>query len=229
MHNLIWTSKPILAPSLISVCNLCNLERSVAELEAAGIQALHIDILDGYFSPSMPMGLDTVRQLRKITDLVFDVHVMAKENAFFVQELLDIGVAQITFHLETEPHPDHMLNLLHSYGVRAGIALKPGTSLSTMDYLLEKCDTVLLMLINPGYAQDPRELQVPYAARKIRDLHEMIQSNGFNTLIEVDGRISSENVSDYISAGADIIVAGSTCLEKGNLTASSSKLLSLVS
>ncbi len=208
----------ILSPSLISVCDLCNLEGSVRALEQAGIEMLHVDILDGHFSPSMPLGLDTVRQLRKKTDLFFDVHLMATAHDFFVQELLDIGVQQLVFHGEMEPHLDHRLNQIHKAGVRAGVALKPATSLQTLDYVLEKCDAVLLMLINPGYAQSKAEGQVPYAARKVRELHEMIAARGLDTKVILDGRISRQNMLDFApQALADIFVAGSTCLDKADL------------
>lgn len=218
MRNEIFNEKCIISPSLISVCDLCNLEGSVRQLEQAGIEMLHVDILDGHFSPSMPLGLDTVRQLRKKTDMIFDVHLMTTAHDFFVEELLDIGVQQLVFHGEMEPHMDNRLNQIHKAGVKAGVALKPGTSLNTLDYVLEKCDAVLLMLINPGYAQSKAEGQVPYAARKVRELHEMIESRGLPTKVILDGRISKKNMEDFAPAGlADIFVAGSTCLDKTDL------------
>ena len=163
----LWNEPCIFSPSLICL-DLCNLEAQVRELENSGCPMLHVDILDGYFSPSMPIGLDVVRQLRKKTSLPFDVHLMAREQDYFVEELLDIGVDQLVFHGECEPHLDNRLNMIHRAGARAGIALKPATSLTTLEYVLEKCDTVLLMLINPGYAGSAREKQVPYGERKIR-------------------------------------------------------------
>ncbi|MFR5762755.1 MAG: hypothetical protein ACLUFI_15295 [Oscillospiraceae bacterium] len=105
-----------------------------------------------------------------------------------------MGVEQIVFHVETERHLDYRLNQIHEAGIRAGVALKPATPLSTLDYVLEKCDAVLLMLINPGYAQCRAEGQVPHAARKIRALREMISSRGLQTKIILDGRISKENL-----------------------------------
>lgn len=222
----IWNSKCIISPSLISVCDMCNLESSVKELEAAGIEMLHVDILDGHFSPSMPLGLDTVRQLRKKTDMFFDVHVMTTSHDFFIQELLDIGVQNIVFHGEMESHLDNRLNQIRKAGVKAGVALKPGTSLNMLDYVLEKCDSVLLMLINPGYAQDKSEGQVPYAARKIAQLHEMIVSRGLDTKVILDGRISKENMARFGPDGlADIFVAGSTCLNKQDLKNSAEALI----
>ena len=111
MREAIFNEKCIISPSLISVCDLCNLEGSVRQLEQAGIEMLHVDILDGHFSPSMPLGLDTVRQLRKKTNMIFDVHLMTTAHDFFVEELLDIGVEQLVFHGEMEPHMDNIPGL----------------------------------------------------------------------------------------------------------------------
>lgn len=222
----IWNQKCILSPSLISCCDLCNLEGSVRKLEDAGIEMLHVDILDGHFSPSMPLGLDTVRQLRKKTDMIFDVHVMTTAHDFFVSELLDIGVQQLVFHGEMEPHMDYRLNQIKKAGVKAGVALKPGTPLNALEYVLEKCDAVLLMLINPGYAQEKSEGQVPYATRKVQELHEMITSRGLDTKVILDGRISKENMAQFAPEGiADIFVAGSTCLDKSDLENSAKALM----
>ena len=178
----IWNESCILSPSLICL-DMCNLEREVKTLEKAGIKMLHVDILDGHFSPSMPLRLDTVRQLRAKTDMFFDCHVMVTEQDYFVDELLDIGVDQIVFHGETQPHIDGMLNRIHAKGVKAGVALKPATPLSELEYVLDKCDTVLLMLINPGYAFVKGEKQVTYVDRKIRELRKMITDRGLKTKI----------------------------------------------
>ena len=121
---------------------------------------------------------------------------------------------------------DNRLNQIRKAGVKAGVALKPATPLSSLDYVLEKCDSVLLMLINPGYAQDKSEGQVPYAARKITELHEMIVSRGLSTKVSLDGRISKENMVQYGPDGlADIFVAGSTSLNKKDLKNSAEALI----
>lgn len=222
----IWKEPLIYTPSLISCCDLCNVERSVRTLEEAGIGMLHVDILDGHFSPSMPLGLDTVRQLRGRTGLFFDCHLMVTEQDYFVDELLDIGVEQIVFHAETQPHIDGMLNRIHAAGVKAGVALKPATPLSQLEYVLEKCDTVLLMLINPGYASAKGESQVPYAARKVRQLREMIDSRGLDTKIEIDGRISPDNIRAF-GKDVDLYVVGSTCVKKDTLASDFEKMNAL--
>ena len=207
----------IISPSLITL-DMCNLESQVRALEEAGLTHLHVDILDGYFSPSMPLGLETVKQLRQKTSLEFDVHLMVKQQQYFIDELIDIGVQQILFHIEEEPHVDNMLNYIRGKGVRAGVALKPATSLSTLDYVLEKCDAVLLMLINPGYASSKSEGKVPYADKKVRDLDALIRERGLPTQISIDGRISMKDIETYTNENlVDFFVTGSTCMDRNNL------------
>lgn len=223
--NTIWNERCVFSPSLITL-DMCNLQTQVKQLEQSGIQMLHVDILDGHFSPSMPLGLDTVRQLRAKTDLEFDCHVMTTEPDFFVDELMDIGVQQIVFHVETAPHIDGMLNKIHAAGIKTGVALRPATPLNTLEYVLEKCDTVLLMLINPGYASVKGEKQVDYAERKICELRQMIDARNLDTRIELDGRISAENIQKYAEQ-AEIYVCGSTCINRDNIPDSVGKLMEL--
>ena len=149
---------------------------------------------------------------------------MVTEQDFFIDELLDIGVDQIVFHGETQPHIDGMLNRIHAKGVKAGVALKPSTPLTEVEYVLEKCDTVLLMLINPGYAFVKGEKQVTYADRKIRELRKKINDRGLDTKIEVDGRISPLNIETYGKEDVDIFVTGSTCINRNNMEESLRKL-----
>ena len=219
----IWEKPCMYSPSLICL-DLCNLESQVRQVEQSGIEMLHVDILDGHFSPSMPLGLDTVRQLRAKTNLAFDCHVMVTEQDYFVDELLDIGVQQVVFHAETQPHIDGMLNRIHAAGARAGVALKPSTPLSVLEYVLEKCDTVLLMLINPGYAFVKGEKQVVYADRKIRDLRKMIDERGLPTKIELDGRISQDNIRAYGKNTVEQFVVGSTCIKRDRMAESLQEL-----
>ena len=145
---------------------------------------------------------------------------MTANPQYFIDELLECGVSQIVFHIETADHVDGLLNYIHGKGVRAGVALKPGTPLTVLDYVLDKCDAVLLMLINPGFAQCAGEAQVSYGDRKIRDLRKMIDDRGLDTGIILDGRISPKNIEDYGRGIANIFVAGSTCIKKDDLVGS---------
>lgn len=220
----VWNEGIIICPSLITL-DMTSLATQVQQLEAAGVKMLHIDILDGHFSPSMPLGLDTVRQLRAKTSLPFDCHVMTTRPDFFVDELLDIGVEQVVFQIETCDHVDGMLNRIHAAGARAGVALRPATSLACLDYVLEKCDTVLLMLINPGFAQVRGEKQVSYATRKVCELHKRIERANSGTLVEIDGRISPSDIREYGSQGlVQLFVAGSTCIDRNDIAGSMSRL-----
>ena len=221
MNENIWKKSCHVSPSMITL-DMCNLEQQCRLIEEAGLEMIHVDILDGHFSPSMPLGLDTVKQIAKRTKLELEAHVMGKDPQFFVDELIEAGVSQIVFHMETCDHVDGMLNYIHSKGIRAGVALKPATPLYELEYILEKCDAVLLMLINPGFAQ------TAYSARKIHDLHEMIQSRGLDTKVILDGRISPENIRTYgMSGEANIFVAGSTCISREDQKGSLKKLKAL--
>ncbi|AOH55372.1 ribulose phosphate epimerase [Peribacillus muralis] len=200
-----------IAPSIMCA-DLCNLEESVREIEREGLETLHIDIIDGSYSPSMPLGIETVKQLRKITDMNFDVHIMSTNNEYFIQEMLNIGVQQISFHEETSTHIDRFIQLIKKHDTKVGLALNPATPLTVLDYVLPQCDTVLLMLINPGFATDKNEKQVSYAVKKVEDLYRLIKEKGLETSIEVDGRVSLETIPSLVRAGADTLVAGSTSL-----------------
>lgn len=222
----IWNEKCMISPSLICM-DMMNLGHQIRQLEENGIQMIHIDILDGHFSPSMPLGFETVRQLRNITDLYFECHVMAEQPEYFIDELLDIGVQQITFHIETAPHADGLINHIHSAGVRAGIALKPATPLSALEYEIENCDSILIMQINPGYASSKGESRVSFADRKIRDLRKMINEKELNTKIIIDGRVSLENIQEYGKDVVDIFVGGTTCISKEDIPGSVKRVLEL--
>lgn len=197
--------------------DLANLETAIREIERVGVDALHVDIIDGRFSPSMPIGLDTARRIRAVSNLPIDAHIMSTDNEFFVAEMLAIGVESVTFHVEPTLHVDRLINLARKAGVRVGVALNPATSLSVLDFILPLVDTVCLMLINPGYATDSSEQQVPYAVEKIARLRTLIDDRGLDVEIQVDGRVSLEVIPKIIEAGATNLVLGSTSLFiKGN-------------
>jgi len=205
-----------LSPSL-TYTDLCNLERSVDELSELDIDMLHIDIVDGYFSPSMPLGLEVVRKLSKKTSIPFDVHLMVKENYFFVNEIIDIGAQQVCFHYESETHVDWLLNKIKKAGINAGIAVNPTTPVSILEYVIEKCDFLMVMLINPGFTGDEGNEQIPYALKKVNDSYKFIKSKGYEIPIEIDGKVSTKSISDFVCAGADTIVLGSKSLFSGDL------------
>lgn len=222
--NTVWDEKCIISPSLICF-DMLHLEEQMRQIEKSGIKMLHIDILDGHFSPSMPLGFETLLQLRNVTELPFECHVMADPPEFYVDELLNIGVQQIVFHIETASHVDRLINYIHSKGVRAGVALKPSTPVSILEYEIEKCDAVLVMQINPGYASNKSEGRVEFADRKIRDLRNMINRKGLKTKIIIDGRVSLENIEDYGRDIVDIFVGGTTCMQCSDIKGSVERVM----
>lgn len=206
----------IYSPSIMCA-DLVNLEKGINEIEKAGLDTLHVDIIDGTFSPSMPLGIDTVKKIREITNMTLDAHLMSVDNEFFINELINIGVDGITFHYETSLHVDRYIKLIKNAGLKVGLALNPATSLTSLDYILPELDMVCLMLINPGFATDKNEKQVAYAKKKVRDLKNLIESKELDVSIQVDGRVSMETISELVEAGADNLVLGSTSLFlKGN-------------
>ena len=138
-------------PSVIC-CDLCNLESEIRKWEIAGAKALHIDVLDGAFAPSLPVGIDTFQQLAKKTDLPFDVHIMSRNNRWFIEECIKMEPARICFQIEGEADPEQRIKTIRGAGISPGLAFSPETDVKVAEYLLEKVDYVLLMRIKPGYA-----------------------------------------------------------------------------
>lgn len=200
-----------LAPSVMCA-DLVNLERDINKIRECGFDRLHIDVIDSKFSPSMPLGLETIKRMREITDMMFDVHIMSLDNEYFIKEMLNIGVDTITFHKETSLHLDRLISLVKNGGAKVGLALNPATSIHELEYIIEQVDKVCLMLINPGFAGNKNERQVTYAEKKVRDLSSFIKDKGLNTIIQVDGRVSSESIPGLVKAGARDLVLGSTSL-----------------
>ena len=118
--------------------DLCNLEADVRELEVAGIDILHFDLMDAHFVPNMPIGLALIEQLRPKTDAAFDIHLMVENNDFFVDAVAEIGVQQVAVHVESATHLDRTLSLIQAHGIKAGAALNPATPLSALDYVLDR-------------------------------------------------------------------------------------------
>ena len=195
-----------ISPSVMCA-DLCNLETDIRDLETAGIDMLHFDLMDAHFVPNMPIGLALIQQLRTKTDAAFDIHLMVENNDFFVDAVAEIGVQQIAVHVESATHLDRTLSLIHARDIKAGAALNPATPLSALDYVLDRLDFVLIMTVNPGFAG---QKVVPATLRKIAECRAFLGKRGLNLPIEVDGNVSFENIPKMVSAGADILVGGTS-------------------
>ncbi len=200
------------APSLV-YANQQHLEASVRALELSGADYLHCDIIDGHFAPNMPMGMETLRQLRGITDLPFDVHLMTEHNDALIRQMSELGADLVTVHVESCSHLDRALALIRALGMRAGAALNPATPLQVLDYILERLDLVLIMTVNPGFAG---QRLTPAAIRKIEACRAYLEARDVAIPIQVEGNVSFDNIPAQVAAGADILVADAGSLYSSN-------------
>ncbi len=213
-----------IAPSIMCA-DQCHLEESIRGLESAGADLLHFDLMDTHFTPNMPLGLVTLEQLRPLTHLPYDAHLMVTNPDFFIRELARIGVQYCSVHAEACPHLDRTLTLLRDSGMKAGVALNPATPLNVLEYVLDRLDFVLIMTVNPGFAG---QKLVPAGLRKIADCRAYLdrQRAAQRIPIEVDGNVSFEHIPAMVAAGADMLVAGTSSIfhSGGSLQANTTRL-----
>ncbi|EAJ6142018.1 ribulose-phosphate 3-epimerase [Campylobacter lari] len=193
------------APSLLSA-NFLNLENEIKEVSKAGADLLHIDVMDGHFVPNLTFGPCVVENISKITSVPLDVHLMVHNVSSFVDLFIPVKPKFISFHLEAENHPIRVCEYIRKNGIHPAIVLNPHTPVSSIEYILEFVDMVLLMSVNPGFGG---QSFLPLVYDKIQQLREMIDRKNLKVFIEVDGGVNGLNAPDLDEAGADILVAGS--------------------
>ena len=202
-----------LAPSILAA-DFSRLGEQIREVEAAGAEYLHIDVMDGSFVPSISFGLPLITSIRKAAGLTFDVHLMVTEPERFVDQFADAGANIITVHEEACTHLNRTLMHIRERGIKAGVALNPATHPDTLEYLYDYIDMILVMSVNPGFGG---QKFIPETLQKLKDVRERVQRSGKNIDIEVDGGITLENVRTILDAGANVIVSGSSIF-KGNIS-----------
>lgn len=197
--------KYILAPSVLGA-DFTRLGEEVKTVAEAGAEYIHLDVMDGAFVPSISFGMPVIQSLRKVTDKVFDVHMMVEEPGRYIMDMKQAGADLICVHAEACCHLDRTIHQIKEAGLKAGVALNPATPVEVLEYVLPVTDMVLVMSVNPGFGG---QKFIPYAVEKVKKLRKMIDEKDLTVDIQVDGGVTLDNARTLLEAGANILVAGS--------------------
>lgn len=194
-----------LCPSILSA-DFNRLGEQIKILEKEGVKILHIDVMDGDFVPSISFGMPVIKSIRKESKMFFDVHLMVTEPERYIRDFVECGADSITVHAEACEDLERTIELIRAAGVKVGVSIKPATPVNDISHLLEEVDMVLIMTVQPGFGG---QKYLEECTEKIKELRELIDEEGLDTQIQVDGGINAETLSTVMEAGANLIVAGS--------------------
>ena len=194
-----------ISPSVLAA-DFSRLGDELADIKSAGADMVHLDVMDGIFVTNISFGLPVISSLRRVSDMVFDVHLMIDRPERYIDRFIDAGADILTFHFEATNESRQILERIRERGVKAAISVKPGTPISEIEELLPLCDMVLVMTVEPGYGG---QALIPETLDKVKELRTKADSLGLDLMIQVDGGINAKNASAAIASGADVLVAGS--------------------
>ncbi|MEG1276690.1 MAG: ribulose-phosphate 3-epimerase [Cellulosilyticaceae bacterium] len=194
-----------LAPSILAA-DFANLEKDIKRVEKAGATFIHVDVMDGHFVPNITLGAPIAKAVRKHIEGVMDVHLMISNPDMFLEDFKEAGTDILTVHIEACTHIHRTIQRIKQLGMKAGVSLNPGTPVSVIESIIDEVDMVLIMSVNPGFGG---QKFIPYSLTKIAQVREMAKARNKKLLIQVDGGVDLSNVEEVISAGANVIVAGS--------------------
>ncbi|CAH57767.1 ribulose-phosphate 3-epimerase [Ehrlichia ruminantium] len=204
--------------------DFANLGKSVEMLTVAGVDYIHVDVMDGSFVSNITIGPVVISAIRQYTKIPFDVHLMINASSNYIENFVDAGADIITIHAESEVHLDGVIKKIKAYGKSAGISLVPTSHHNILEYIICDLDLVLVMTVNPGFGG---QRFITSQLNKISSIRNIIQKYSLNTKIAVDGGVNIENAKDIIDAGADILVIGSALFKSNNMSEYIKQLKSL--
>jgi ribulose-phosphate 3-epimerase len=211
------------APSLLSA-DFGRLAEAVQSIEQSGAEWIHLDVMDGHFAPNLSFGPKTLADLRPLTKLTMDCHLMVDNPQDYIKSFADAGADYFTFHIEAAVHSNRIIQNIKDAGMKAGICIVPGTPVHFLDEVLSELDLVLLLLVNPGFGGQKMILS---SLEKLTALTSIREKMGYHYLLSVDGGITTENAGSVIAKGADVIVAGSSFFAAKDRTAAVKKFKGL--
>jgi ribulose-phosphate 3-epimerase len=194
-----------LSASILSA-DFGRLAEQVREAEQAGVDWIHVDVMDGHFVPNITIGPGVTQAVRQVTALPLDVHLMISNPERYVEAFVEAGADWLGIHVEATVHLERLIQQIKEAGAKATVTLNPATPLSTLEYVLKDVDMVLLMTVNPGFSG---QKFIAGVLAKVRRLRQMIDAQELDVLIQVDGGVQVDTVRDLVAAGADVLVSGS--------------------